>query len=115
MKIAVLRETKAGESRVAASPETVKKFVALGGVSRLKPAPAMAPTSRTTLSAKPEPGSRRHSSERFQQPTWFSGTRAGKAADIGRFARPDSASQRSSRRTPAADSGRGGESQRRSV
>lgn len=30
MKIAVLRETRAGESRVAASPETVKKFTALG-------------------------------------------------------------------------------------
>jgi len=30
MKIAVLRETRAGETRVAASPETVKKFVALG-------------------------------------------------------------------------------------
>ncbi|MCB2098864.1 MAG: NAD(P)(+) transhydrogenase (Re/Si-specific) subunit alpha, partial [Parvularculaceae bacterium] len=30
MKIAVLKETKAGETRVAASPETVKKFVAMG-------------------------------------------------------------------------------------
>ena len=30
MKIAVLKETKAGETRVAASPETVKKFIALG-------------------------------------------------------------------------------------
>ena len=30
MKIAVLRETRAGESRVAASPETVKKLIALG-------------------------------------------------------------------------------------
>ena len=30
MKIAVLRETRAGESRVAASPETVKKFIAAG-------------------------------------------------------------------------------------
>ena len=30
MKIAVLRETRAGETRVAASPETVKKFAALG-------------------------------------------------------------------------------------
>ncbi len=30
MKIAVLRETRAGETRVAASPETVKKFVGLG-------------------------------------------------------------------------------------
>jgi len=30
MKIAVLKETRAGETRVAASPETVKKFVALG-------------------------------------------------------------------------------------
>jgi NAD(P) transhydrogenase subunit alpha len=30
MKIAVLRETKAGESRVAASPETVRKLTALG-------------------------------------------------------------------------------------
>ena len=30
MKIAVLKETAAGETRVAASPETVKKFIALG-------------------------------------------------------------------------------------
>lgn len=30
MKIAVLKETRAGETRVAASPETVKKYVALG-------------------------------------------------------------------------------------
>jgi NAD(P) transhydrogenase subunit alpha len=30
MKIAVLRETRAGESRVAASPETVKKLIGLG-------------------------------------------------------------------------------------
>lgn len=30
MKIAVLRERAAGESRVSASPETVKKFIALG-------------------------------------------------------------------------------------
>ena len=30
MKIAVLRESEAGERRVAASPETVKKFIALG-------------------------------------------------------------------------------------
>lgn len=30
MKIAVLKETRSGETRVAASPETVKKYVALG-------------------------------------------------------------------------------------
>jgi len=30
MKIAVLKETRAGETRVAASPETVKKFIGLG-------------------------------------------------------------------------------------
>ncbi|MBF9151350.1 NAD(P)(+) transhydrogenase (Re/Si-specific) subunit alpha, partial [Novosphingobium sp. 1Y9A] len=30
MKIAVLRERATGESRVSASPETVKKFIALG-------------------------------------------------------------------------------------
>ena len=30
MKIAVLKETAAGEKRVAATPETVKKFVSLG-------------------------------------------------------------------------------------
>ncbi|MEQ1686966.1 MAG: NAD(P) transhydrogenase subunit alpha [Sphingopyxis sp.] len=32
MKIAILRETAAGEARVAATPETVKKFIALGAV-----------------------------------------------------------------------------------
>ena len=30
MKIAVVRETASGETRVAASPETVKKFIGLG-------------------------------------------------------------------------------------
>ena len=30
MKIAVLKEAEAGERRVAATPETVKKFIALG-------------------------------------------------------------------------------------
>ena len=30
VKIAVLKETAAGETRVSASPETVKKFIALG-------------------------------------------------------------------------------------
>jgi hypothetical protein len=30
MKIAVLKETADGERRVAATPETVKKFIALG-------------------------------------------------------------------------------------
>ena len=30
MKIGVLKETAEGERRVAASPETVKKFIALG-------------------------------------------------------------------------------------
>ena len=32
MKIAILRETEAGERRVAATPETVRKFSALGAV-----------------------------------------------------------------------------------
>ena len=30
VKIAVLKETTQGETRVSASPETVKKFIALG-------------------------------------------------------------------------------------
>ena len=30
MKIAVVKERRPGETRVAATPETVKKFVALG-------------------------------------------------------------------------------------
>ena len=30
MKIAVVKETAPGETRVAATPETVKKFIALG-------------------------------------------------------------------------------------
>ena len=30
MRIAILKEQAAGESRVAATPETVKKFIALG-------------------------------------------------------------------------------------
>ena len=34
MKIAVLKETRRGETRVAAIPETVKKFIALGADGR---------------------------------------------------------------------------------
>ena len=30
MKLAVLKETAAGERRVSATPETVKKFIAMG-------------------------------------------------------------------------------------
>ena len=30
MKIAVLKETRSGETRVAATPETVKKYISLG-------------------------------------------------------------------------------------
>ncbi|MEQ1496276.1 MAG: NAD(P) transhydrogenase subunit alpha [Novosphingobium sp.] len=37
MRIAVLKETAAGESRVAASPETVKKFIALGASVAVEP------------------------------------------------------------------------------
>ena len=36
MKIAVLKEQAAGETRVAATPETVKKFIALGGETPLE-------------------------------------------------------------------------------
>ena len=37
MKIAVLKETASGETRVAASPETVKKFIALGASVAVQP------------------------------------------------------------------------------
>jgi NAD(P) transhydrogenase subunit alpha len=37
MRIAVLKETAPGESRVAASPETVKKFIALGASVAVEP------------------------------------------------------------------------------
>ncbi|MDE2437418.1 MAG: NAD(P) transhydrogenase subunit alpha [Sphingomonadales bacterium] len=37
MRIAVLKETASGESRVAASPETVKKFIALGATVAVQP------------------------------------------------------------------------------
>ena len=37
MKIAVLKERAAGETRVAATPETVKKFVALGATVAVEP------------------------------------------------------------------------------
>jgi NAD(P) transhydrogenase subunit alpha len=46
VKIAVLRETAAGERRVAATPETVKKFVALGAEVAVE-AGAAAPGSAT--------------------------------------------------------------------
>lgn len=37
MRIAVLKERAAGESRVAATPETVKKFIALGAIVAVEP------------------------------------------------------------------------------
>ena len=37
MRIAVLKETASGETRVAASPETVKKFIALGASVAVQP------------------------------------------------------------------------------
>jgi NAD(P) transhydrogenase subunit alpha len=37
MRIAVLKETASGETRVAASPETVKKFIALGAQVAVQP------------------------------------------------------------------------------
>ena len=37
MRIAVLKETAAGETRVAASPETVRKFIALGASVAIEP------------------------------------------------------------------------------
>ena len=37
MRIAVLKETASGETRVAASPETVKKFIALGAEVAVQP------------------------------------------------------------------------------
>ena len=37
MRIAVLRERAAGETRVAATPETVKKFIALGATVAVEP------------------------------------------------------------------------------
>ncbi|HQA18612.1 MAG TPA: NAD(P) transhydrogenase subunit alpha [Novosphingobium sp.] len=37
MRIAVLKETASGETRVAASPETVKKFIALGASVAVEP------------------------------------------------------------------------------
>ena len=42
MRIAVLKETAAGETRVAASPETVKKFIALGAVVTVEPGAGVA-------------------------------------------------------------------------
>ena len=37
MRIAVVKETAPGETRVAASPETVKKFIALGASVAVQP------------------------------------------------------------------------------
>ena len=37
MRIAVLKETASGETRVAATPETVKKFIALGASVAVQP------------------------------------------------------------------------------
>jgi len=37
MKVAVMAETDAGEPRVAATPETVKKMIALGATVAVEP------------------------------------------------------------------------------
>ena len=42
MRIAVLKETAPGETRVAASPETVKKFIALGASVAVEPGAGLA-------------------------------------------------------------------------
>ena len=52
MRIAVLKETANGETRVAASPETVKKFIALGASVAVEPgAGASAAVSDTEFAA----------------------------------------------------------------
>ena len=52
MRIAVLKETASGETRVAASPETVKKFIALGASVAVEPgAGASAAVSDTEFAA----------------------------------------------------------------
>ena len=49
MKIAVAKEIDPSEPRVAASPDTVKKFKALGVEVAVEPAPASGRASRTPI------------------------------------------------------------------
>ena len=56
MKIAVLKEG-AGETRCAAIPETVKKFIALGAEMAVEKGAGEARRSRTRISRRREPSS----------------------------------------------------------
>ena len=59
MRIAVLKEDQAVEPRVAATPETVKKFLAAGRKWRWRRAPAPPPAFPTRPIATPARRSRR--------------------------------------------------------
>ncbi|MCB2113771.1 MAG: Re/Si-specific NAD(P)(+) transhydrogenase subunit alpha [Parvularculaceae bacterium] len=87
MKIAVLRETKAGESRVAASPETVKKFVALGADVAIET--GAGDGANFADDAFAQAGARIAPTfvEAISGADMVLGVRAPGAADIGRFAR----------------------------
>jgi NAD(P) transhydrogenase subunit alpha len=53
MHIGIPLETRAGETRVAATPETVKKYVAQGHQVTVQSAPAYAPAFPTPPSKRP--------------------------------------------------------------
>ena len=46
LRIAVLKERASGETRVSATPETVKKFIALGAVVAVEKGAALVPSSK---------------------------------------------------------------------
>ena len=54
MKVAVTAETDGGESRVAATPETVKKIIALGADVAVEPGAGKNPAFSTRTMPRPE-------------------------------------------------------------
>ena len=57
LTIGVPREIYAGEKRVAAVPEVVEKLIKLGFAVRVERAPGQPPTSATSPTRLPVPGS----------------------------------------------------------
>jgi NAD(P) transhydrogenase subunit alpha len=87
MKIAVIKETRAGETRVAASPETVKKYVAMGAAVAVER--GAGDSANFTDQAFHDAGATiaANSSEAATDADLILAVRAPAAADLLRFAR----------------------------
>ena len=66
MRLAVLKERRAAETRVAATPETVKKLIALGLTVAIETGAGLTPRFRTRTTRPPAPKSRRTRRRRWR-------------------------------------------------